>query len=211
MARTWIVLALLLPLAAHAEQWNFDVYLDGKQIGTHRFSVEREGAETYRVTSLAEFKVSVLFVPVFRYHHAAVETWRDGCLQSIDTQTQENGKRTELTGRLTPAGFDVDVSTSDGRRREQLPQCVQSYAYWNRDILSTDGSLLNSQTGAYEPVARSIVREPEQTLLELKGADFKIDLTYANGDARWVSLQTLTKDGRDLEYRLEPTTLASRS
>jgi len=94
----------LQPLSAHAQQYLFGVFLDGKRIGTHRFAIEREVTNNaVRVTSQAEFTVKVLRIPVFRYQHSAVENWRAGCLESIDTETDVNGTRTSLTGRRNAA------------------------------------------------------------------------------------------------------------
>lgn len=212
MGKALMVLSLLLlPLIAQARQWDFGVYLDGKRIGTHRFAVERDDAERDRVTSLADFTVTVLRIPVFRYRHSAVETWRGGCLQSIDTQTTVNGDNTALVGRLTPSGFELTVSSSDGERHEALPECVASYAYWNADTLRDHAHLLNGQTGAYQSVARTLIDTSERSRLELKGGDFEIDVTYATADGRWVALHTTTDDGRTLEYRLEdPATNPTR-
>lgn len=197
-------LLLLLPLGAHAQQYLFGVYLDDKRIGTHRFTVERDATgNVERVTSKAEFAVKVLSIPVFRYQHSAVENWRAGCLESIDTETHVNGKRMSLTGRRNAAGFEVDVSSSDGEHRHALPACIASYAYWDADTLRQHRELLNGQTGAYQPVEQVLVAESERSLLELKGNDFEIDVSYDNGEGRWISLETTTQDGRALHYRLE--------
>jgi hypothetical protein len=195
---------LWLPLSAHAQQYLFGVYLDDKRIGTHRFTVERDATnDAVRVTSNAEFTVKVLSIPVFRYRHAAVENWRAGCLESIDTETYVNGTRTALTGRRHAAGFEVDVSSSDGEQRRALPSCIASFAYWDADTLRQHRELLNGQTGAYQPVEQVLVPESQRSLLELKGDDFQIDVSYENSDGRWVALQTTTQDGRALRYRLE--------
>ena len=198
------ILLLLLPLFAQAQQYAFGVYLDDKRIGTHRFTVQRDTQDdTVRVTSLAEFNVRVLLVPVFRYRHSAFEVWRDGCLESIDTRTQVNGQHTELRGTRGSDGFTVDVHSSDGSRQQLLPECTASYAYWDAATLRRHAELLNSQTGAYQTVNRQLVDAPDRSMLELIGPDFEIDVSYDNGDGRWLSLHTMTEDGRALEYRPE--------
>ncbi len=198
------ILSLGLPLGAHAQESLFGVYLDDKRIGTHRFNVERDPtSDAVRVTSQAEFTVKVLRIPVFRYQHSAVENWRAGCLESIDTETHVNGTRTSLAGRRNAAGFEVDVSSSDGEQRRALPACIASYAYWDADTLRQHRELLNGQTGAYQPVEQVLVAESAVSLLELKGGDFQIAVSYDNGDGRWVALQTTTQGGRALHYRLE--------
>ncbi|NJN51915.1 MAG: hypothetical protein HC809_09215 [Gammaproteobacteria bacterium] len=49
--------------------------------------------------SKARFEVTVLLVPVFRYEHSAVERWQGACLQSIESDTKVNGKRSALPRR----------------------------------------------------------------------------------------------------------------
>ena len=203
MRKVLLGVLLLLPFVAHAQLYSFGVYLDDKRIGSHRFSVQRDTGDTLRVTSQAEFDVKVLLVPVFRYRHAAVEIWRNGCLESIDTETHANGEHTSLTGKRYASAFEVDVSSSAGAHRKVLPACIASYAYWDADTLRQHRELLNGQTGAYQPVDQVLLSEPERTLLELKGGAFEIDVIYANGDGQWVALHTTTQDGRALEYRLE--------
>ena len=198
------IVLLLLSLGAHAQQYVFGVYLDDKRIGSHRFSVERDPTgDAVRVTSQADFTVKVLRIPVFSYRHSAAESWRAGCLESIETETHVNGARTSLSGKRNAAGFQIEVSSSDGEHRRALPACIASYAYWDADTLRQHRELLNGQTGAYQPVEQVLVPEARQSLLELKGSDFKIAVSYENTDGRWVALSTTTQDGRALRYRLE--------
>jgi hypothetical protein len=203
MRTSTAVLLLLLPLFAQAQQYSFGVYLDDKRIGTHRFTVQHDEDDTVRVTSLAEFDVKVLRVPVFRYRHSALEVWRNGCLESIDTRTQVNGQRTELRGIRGSDGFTVDVRSRDGSQQQLLPECTASYAYWDAATLHRHAELLNSQTGAYQTVNRQLVDATDRSMLELIGPDFEIDLSYDSASGRWLSLHTITEDGRVLEYRPE--------
>jgi Family of unknown function (DUF6134) len=197
-------LLILAPLAAHAEHWLFGVYLDDKRIGEHRFDVLRDEASV-RVVSQADFTVKVLMVPVFRYSHAAEETWQDGCLVTIDSRTQVNGKESSLSGRRVNAGFELAMSDERGLRQDTLPECVASFAYWDADTLRSHDRLLNSQTGSYQQVGSNTVPVDASghELLELKGHDFQIDVSYRDNDWRWVGLSTTTDGGRALHYRLE--------
>ena len=197
----WLLASVAL--TAHAQQWTFGVYLDDKRIGTHRFDVTHEGDDAVRVTSRAEFDVTVLRIPVFRYRHSAVEIWRSGCLEAIDTTTEVNGQRSTLTGRPNPTGFEVEVRSKDGAQRQALPACVASFAYWDAATLRRHRELLNGQTGAYQPVAQTAFDPGDAARLALVGRDFRIDLGYAGDDGRWQWLRTQTPDGRHLEYRLE--------
>lgn len=193
-----IILCCLVSLAAEtaaAAQWQFDVYLDGRRIGEHTFTIERLRADHYVTRSEANFEVKVLLVPVFRYRHESVEEWRGACLQTIASRTQVNGKRYRVDGVRSADGFDLTVIHDNASEDRSLPECVATYAYWDTGTLQQHVHLLNSQTGAYDRVALQQL----QSELRIVSDDFAIDLDYDAG--RWEGLRTL-RDGRTVEYRL---------
>ena len=96
-----------------ARTMTFDVFLDGKKIGYHRFEID--GSETAAaVRSEASFDVKFLFVTAFKYRHITNESWAGGCLNEIEARTDSNGKQLQLSGELTDSGFVVDTG---GRRQ----------------------------------------------------------------------------------------------
>lgn len=198
-----IVLLLSLSVASQAfcgaAQYDFGVFLDGKRIGEHRFVVEELAEGRYAMQSNARFDVKVLFVPVYRYRHAAEEIWEDGCLQSISSRTTVNGRESELRGRLQSESFELEVEDAGLTQSRALPLCVSTYAYWDAGTLLRQERLLNSQTGTYEPVT---FEKGSGGQVAINGERFVINLDYdAN---QWRGLSTL-RDGRKLEYRLENT------
>jgi hypothetical protein len=199
-------------LPAAAAEWTFGVYLDGKRIGEHRYTIERDAVrDTARVTSDARFDVKVLMVPVFSYRHTADEEWQDGCLVTLETRTRVNGKDYAVSGRRADDAFQIDVAADGTSRQDRLPACVATYAYWDADLLRRHGELLNGQTGAYQPIARSIEDDTDGSaaLLRLAGDDFRIELSYRDRDGFWTGLRTTTQDGRTLDYRLENAAAAT--
>jgi hypothetical protein len=184
--------AYALPAAAAPDALHFDVYYDDRRIGDHRFVIEPiDGGE--RVRSEARFEYRLLFVPLYRYRHDAVEIWRDGCLRHLESQTDDNGRRESVPG-LPDLGAE----------------CVGSFAYWDLERLRRE-SLVNAQTG--EPVAARLIPEGESHLdgqraehyrLELAGMP-DIGLWYRSDDGRWLGLET-RRDNGTLRYRLRPVT-----
>src|SRR4051812_39644950 len=68
--------------------WTFEAKLDGKPIGWHRFTLEREGqGDGLRLTSQARFEVKLLGFTAYRYLHSAVEHWRGDCLTALRSST----------------------------------------------------------------------------------------------------------------------------
>ena len=90
----------------HAE-WHFDVSLDGRPIGEHRFTL-RERGDLRELTSEARFRVRILFIDAYRYEHRARERWQGDCLERLDARTDDNGKPTVVAGER--AGDDFACS-----------------------------------------------------------------------------------------------------
>ncbi|MEM9183555.1 MAG: DUF6134 family protein [Pseudomonadota bacterium] len=188
-----------------AREWNFQVYLNDDPIGYHNFRLDPED-DGYQLLTEAEFKVKVLFVTAYRYEHENVETWRDGCLERIEARTNDNGKRLDVTGQRDNASFDLAATGTSGALDSG---CVRTFAYWDLAALQ-DTQLLNSQTGAYQPVdvelvgRESIDVDGEQVAadrysLESEGLD--LDLWYSP-EGEWLGLTSYVKKGRQLRYRL---------
>lgn len=176
--------------------WLFHVYLDDKAIGTHRFVLQEDnGLE--RITSRAEFKYTLFGITLYRYEHENSETWKDGCLQDIFSRTDDNGDRIYVKGAKQEDGFFVESL----QKTQQLPDCVQTFAYWDKNLLQ-DTNLLNSQNAEFMPVTlRSTKQDPDNTNIEtltLETSEGEIHLRYESD--RWISLETRTEDGRELRY-----------
>src|SRR4051812_17162534 len=107
-------------------EWNFNVSLDGRPIGEHRFTL-RDGGGMRELTSEARFRVRVLFIDAYRYDHLARERWQGDCLQSLDARTEANGKPVVDAGARDGEEFRIQSGTG-----AVLPdKCVQTFAYWN--------------------------------------------------------------------------------
>lgn len=202
-------LTLALPAAAAERsgavtQWDFDVYLNNKKVGKHLFEVAESGS-TRQVRSEAKFKYTVLLIPAYRYEHTAAERWSDQCLVEIDARTNANGDRIQVSGERTGAGFQVqsdDVPVD-------LPDCVMTFAYWNRDFLE-QSRLLNPQTGEFVDVS---VEKVGDEMLEVRGQSvsatrfrltaYEVDLTlwYSTND-EWLALESVAKGGHIIRYEL---------
>jgi hypothetical protein len=202
-----IALLLSVTLPCHASSdgnWNFRVTLDGREIGSHRYTLE-PGGQGAVLRSQADFDVRFLFVTAYRYDHEAVERWQDGCLRSLDSRTDSNG---EVVAVNAVAG-DGGLAVARREGRDVHPGCIRSFAYWDRQLLESD-RLLNSQTGELVPVQvtpqgeeRVRVRGDERVAsrYRISGPNLQIDVWYADGD--WVGLEALTDGGRRLRYELQ--------
>jgi hypothetical protein len=182
----------------------FDVFLDGKKIGYHRFEID--GPESNAaVVSEASFDVKFLFVTAFSYRHSARENWTGGCLEEIEARTDSNGKELNVVGERTGDAFVIDT----GEQAATLPECVMSFAYWNPGFLEQP-RLLNPQTGEYldvevEELGKDMVRldgrEVQARSVRLTARQMDITLWYSE-NAEWLALESVAKGGRILRYEL---------
>jgi hypothetical protein len=182
----------------------FDVYLDGKKIGFHRFEIDNAG-DGPSVLSEASFDVKFLFVTAFSYRHNTTERWAEGCLEKIEARTDSNGNRLEVNGLRTQGGFLID----NGGQQTALPDCVMTFAYWNPVFLDQP-RLLNPQTGEYVDVD---VEELGTDTVEIAGRQVvarsvritapKVDIRlWYSESAEWLALESVAKGGRIIRYEL---------
>jgi hypothetical protein len=187
--------------AALAQTWDFEVRLDGRPIGSHRFVVSGPPAAR-QVESTARFDVTLLGIPLYRYRHEARERWRGDCLQELQSRTDDGGKPAQADLRRDPA-------------EPGQPGCVMSFAYWN-PALVRQSQLLNPQTGQIDQVR--FERLPEAALpvegRQAEAVRWQLTATSANGQqqvlvlwaerasGRWIGLDARVEGGRVLTYRL---------
>jgi len=198
--------ALLTAAApAQAREWVFDVLLDRIPIGQHRFVLDQADAQSARLTSSADFKVTFLLVSVYEYRHLAREAWQDGCLARLDSETQENREHTKVQGRRNGSHFHI----SGPQGSQLLPPCVMTFAYWNPAILQQD-KLLNPQTGEWLDITVHKLgmeqlqlrdRSVQAERYRLQAPKVNLDLWYTP-DRQWVALRSTTPEGRVINYQL---------
>jgi hypothetical protein len=196
------------PAATPPAEWRFTVRLDGKPIGTHRFVLASASDGRLALSSEAQFDVTLLGVPVYRYRHRASERWADGCLVSIDARTEDDGRLTEVRGQAQDGRFDLQVHVvgSPVPASAVAAGCLMSFAYWN-PALGGQTRLLDPGSGRIESVAIAAPAAVPADLgpqavrgLRISGLAQPIDVWYAG--ERWVGLDTIVSSGRRLSYRL---------
>jgi hypothetical protein len=198
-------LALAGSLVSASETLRFRVYLDKDPIGEHSFQISPgpSGEQVEQVLSRASFDVDILFFNAYRYRHESRELWRDGCLDRIRSNTDDNGKSFRVEGERRADALSLEVN-GDAQR---LAGCVGSFAYWNPKLLSQP-RLLNPQTGELvnarlEPAGseRRVHqgREVMARRYRLNADRLAISLWYAD-DGAWIGLESDAGKGRTLRY-----------
>lgn len=188
-------------------EYQFDVLLDDKPIGTHRYRVVPGADGTEQVLSEAEFQVRILGLTVYRYRHRAEESWRDGCLMRLDATTHDNGDVLTVRGAQTDGVFQLQQP----RAQRTGQACVAAYAYWDLPRLMQQDELLNPQTGKMDKARMDYLGEERlpgtgssapARRYRLRAADLEIHLWY-DADGRWLQLDSTARGDRQLRYRLK--------
>lgn len=206
--RTLVVLLLGTGLAAATErrEFDFDVTLDGRPIGSHRYELIPSGPGSYEVDSRASFDFNLLGVPLYRYRHQALERITNDCLERIEALTRDNGESLSVRGARSDDGFLLETPAGNPQSRD----CVMGYAYWDLQQLLRRRELLNPQTGEFDAVSVEF-KGKESLLLQgeavparryrLRSSQLVIDLWYSEGGA-WLQLESQVRGGRQLRYSL---------
>jgi hypothetical protein len=215
--RTGVVATLLSTVSAGAlanGTWDFRVFLDEKEIGTHRFDLLDKGGGERQLTSQARMAVKILFVTAYTYDHHDVEHWNGDCLSKLSSKTDDNGDKYQVD--VQRQGAATVVKTREGAKSENdsktLGDCVLTFAYWNPAMLKQT-RLLNSQDGEHVEVkitdagADSILVRGVKTAArryELRSTNQKlaIDLWYSPSN-EWLALESMTERGQKLIYKLK--------
>jgi len=209
VATLFALLALMQAVqAASVKEWNFAVTLDGNPIGTHRFVVWQDAADT-KVTSEASFVITFLGIAVYHYRHEASETWRANCLGRLQADTNDGGDLTHVSATGDTTGGRLRI-TADQTSKAHWDGCLFSFAYWH-PALPQQTRLLNPQTGEIEPVR--ITPDGEDVVLvrgqpvrarswRIVGRHDPLRL-WLNENGDWVGLDADVKGGRRVSYRLQ--------
>jgi hypothetical protein len=204
MLLAWQPAQALSEAVDQGEEWQFRALLDDRDIGFHRFNLDRSGTrETIRTE--ARFAVKLLFVTAYEYKHQNTEVWQDGCLHSISANTNDNGDRYALQGMENKDGFQLTLNEQSG---DFDAGCISSFAYWDPRIID-ETQLLNAQTGEIKSVSFTFegldTVEYQGNLIpsnryRLNMDDGGITLWYERDNGRWLGLETQTGSGRMLRY-----------
>lgn len=162
------LLAALVAAPMPDAQLEFDMLRKGKDIGDHRIAYTLTD-EHLIVDVNIKIKVKFAFITAFKYVHQNREVWsRDGSrLLSIETKTNDNGRKFEVVGKAVDDGFEV----KSGDDVQLVDKTITPTSYWHpRTIEMT--SLLNTQKG-------------EMAQVELVQKDGRYSIT---GDIRDVNL-----------------------
>lgn len=209
--------------APYAQTVTFVASRNGKAIGTHSLTfASKDGQRT--VTTSIDLAVKIVGITAYRYSHRSREVWDGTRLQSLASQTDDNGKRLAL--RIARAGDKLEIERGemapalqaaildqglprDQAIRESAPGTLLPTSHWNMRQ-TAQSVLINSQTGLQANVAvANLGRESVQTSARTIEAthyrysgDMRLDQWF-DDKGRWVKAIFTAPDNSTIEYTLQ--------
>ncbi|MEM8988151.1 MAG: DUF6134 family protein [Pseudomonadota bacterium] len=185
---------------AFAKDAAFDIFRKGEKIGSHKVSVNAVGDETIAETEI-DMRVGFGPITLYRYKHRSREVWRDGAVYSIESSTNDNGEKMNLSALREEGVLQIDGSGYQG----EAPLGTVPSSYWNKEILKAR-YLLNTQNG--EIIDVEINKIGKTDALMASGDKFAADEYKLNGtvdlqlwyiDHNWTGAE-FTVGGERLVY-----------
>jgi len=199
----------------------FAIFRNGENIGRHVINFQQKG-DARIVTVDVDITVKALGVAAYRYVHHSNEVWIGDQLQSLQSTTEDNGRKFSVSAQRVGANLKVEHTNTgpvasaayDGFQapditRETLPASTMPTSQWNfRQVKQT--TLLNTQYGI--PAHVKVVAGPRELVRTSKGSvearrysysgDLHMDLWFDDHN-RWVKGTFAAFDGSTVEYILQ--------
>jgi hypothetical protein len=181
----------------------FAAYRNGAHIGEQRMTFENAD-DALTVRTQADFAIKIGPIVIFRYRHEALERWREGQFDRLETQTDSGGKRERVVATRTAQGV---VIAAQGPKPATAPAGALPFTHWNRAIARAP--LFNPQTGALlrqtaRLLGQSSVALNDGRRLQAERVSFAGDASiddWYDADGVWAALRGRLVDGSMLEYR----------
>lgn len=191
------------PLSLYPDGLEFDVFRKGAKVGRHTVEFETDDGQL-KVRSHFKLKVKVLFVTAYKFEFESIAYWRDGVLQTLTAETNDNGKDSSVEAYLAADGKFY----ATGRKGSFVAdQWVYPSNHWNVGAVDSSVVLntLNGQLAQVEILGRGIdTVETANGAVAAERFDYTGELrdttVWYDRDGRWVRMKFTTKQGETLEY-----------
>jgi len=179
------------------------VVRDGQDVGRHVIDFARDGDGT-SVRISTNVVVKIAFIPVYRFEHQGIETWKGNQLVALKTRTNDDGTSHQVS--VAKEGDHLAVA-SDGAKRTAAATILPA-SLWNAGVVR-QSSLLNTLDGTQMRVS---VQDKGEDMVRAGGAKVPAHhFTISGGLNRdvWfdrsntlVRVQFAAKDGSTIVYEL---------
>ena len=211
--RLWIVALLIIifpfsatadpgPVSLYGSKIEFDVIREGKIVGEHKTSFDREDGKLV-IKSHMMLKIYVLMFPIYTFSYVSTEIWRENLLSKLNVKVNDGGESTEINANVE--GDEIVVDGPNGRARAKVP--IFSSNHWNADVVNSN-VVLNTLTGRINSI--KVLRREEERVALSEGSVRAVRYDYSgeiedtsvwyDPQGRWVKLMFKARDGSTIEY-----------
>ena len=189
-----LAFAALAAAPARAEDYAFKVFCNGSQVGYHEVHVRREDDET-DVDIDAHIDVTMAGIEVYRYRHRSHEVWRDGKLEALNSETDDDGDAQSVTVHPGDNGMLV-VENNQGTH--EVPSDTLPTDLWNPEVLGKR-ELLDTESGRTLKVQVAQLADGHYKM----SGDLSLLVDYRSG--HWDGLH-FRYFGSTVDFRPDPKT-----
>ena len=174
----------------------FKVFLNDREVGSHTYRLQQQG-ESLLVSSTMNLDFTILRVKKIKYRHQADEVWQGGCLVSLTSRTEKQGRNTTVDALTNASGLTVVHSEGTAI----IEGCAKGFAYWNPALLEAN-FLLNAESGEYVPVDISATHSSEDNITHMLIDSPQVDVHLQYDAAgHWLSLESELQFGGLIRYQ----------
>jgi hypothetical protein len=181
----------------------FIVVRNDEAVGSHVIDFSRDG-DTTNVKISTNVVVTMAFIPVYRFEHAGIATWRGNQLVALRSRTNDDGTPHQLA--VAAEGDHLRVA-GDGSQATAAAAILPA-SLWNPGIVR-QSTLLNTLDGTQMPIT---VLDRGEEIVQASGAEVPAHhFTISGGINRdvWfdrantlVRVAFAAKDGSSIVYQL---------
>jgi len=194
---------IVLPRAVSDRR--FSVLYKGDKIGTHTVLYSLATGDT-RIDTEIHLLVRVAFFTVFAFSHRSEETWRDGRLMSLNSETVEHGDTLRVAGAATPQGFRV---VSKGGPFIASAATLTSNSLWTPAVME-QATVVDAQHGGIIGVSARKFADEQIVIAgrQVRVTRYTLITPYLAGSI-WYDTEDLwvggefERDGAKIQYRLD--------
>jgi Family of unknown function (DUF6134) len=192
-------------LASPSGTRRFSVLYKGHRIGAHTVLFSSESGDT-RISTEIQLKIKIAFFTVFSFSHRSQESWRDGQLMTLRSQTVEHGQTLYVEGEQTPNGFHV---VSNGDPFIAATATLTSNSLWTPAVMEQD-TVVDAQHGGV--IGVSARKFPDEDIVigdrPVRATRYTFITPYLAGSI-WYDEENLwvrgefERDGSKIQYQLD--------
>jgi hypothetical protein len=189
----------------------FDIYREGRHIGTHTISHSHRG-DLLVVEARTRISVRLLGFEFYRFEYDARESWDEHGLLQLVASVDDDGQKASLDGQRQGDRF----VWSDGETTRSHAMPVYPTNHWNIGVLGQE-AVLNTLTGEINSV--TIHDEGEESLVltdsSLPATRYRYDgqlqlESWYDRAGRWLAMRFTVDDGSTIHYRCSNCTAQAR-